>query len=201
MAKKLVKSKVTYSTLKKLGVPAVLIAGIIFAHNFGWDGKILNKYNNYYSNKNIFPISAIVKSVEDGDTFTLNQGIKVRLIGVDAPARGEKNYLEAKYELEKLLKNKKVFLEYDRYQDDKYGRILAWIWINCEEVPEFKTPDYMKKSASESMPGLIKNPDGWLKGKLIQEELLKKDIVKTVNYSDRGELKYQKRISDIFPQQ
>ena len=71
------------------------------------------------------------------DTFILKSEVRVRLIGIDAPDRGQKNYSEATNELTKKISNKKVFLEYDRYQDDKYGRVLAWVWISCESTPKF----------------------------------------------------------------
>jgi len=54
---------------------------------------------------------------------------------IDSPARGKEDYKELEEFLEGLIKDKKVWLEYDRYQNDKYGRILAWVWINCESKP------------------------------------------------------------------
>jgi hypothetical protein len=53
----------------------------------------------------------------------------------------------------------------------------------------------MHKSGNESMPGLIDNPSGCKKGKLINEELVKSDLADTVSYSDRGPLKYEARLS------
>ena len=52
----------------------------------------------------------------------------------------------------------------------------------------------MHKSGNESMSGLTENPEGCKKGKLINEELLKKGLAKTVAYQDRGPLKYEKRL-------
>jgi endonuclease YncB( thermonuclease family) len=139
----------------------------------------------------LFPSSGIVSQVVDGDTFTLKNGVKVRLLGVDAPpgtpTRAE-NYL-----MEQIF-NKKVYLEYDRYQDDKYGRVLAWVWINCETTPTFLPADYMHKSGNESSPGLTANPTGCKKGKLVNEELVKNGFAKVVVYDDRGELKYEQRL-------
>jgi len=117
------------------------------------------------------------------------------LIGIDAPDRGAKKYTEAKDELSKEVLNKKVYLEYDRYQDDKFSRVLAWVWIECETTPQFLPADYMHKSDNESNPGLTENPVGCKKGKLVNEELVKKGFAKPVVYKDRGPTKYESRIS------
>ncbi len=184
------KKKLTAKDLIKKGVPYVLIPGILAAGILGWKSGAFEKIQNYYQIKSLFPASGVVSKIEDGDTFTLKNGVKVRLIGIDAPAgitRAE-NYLT-----ENIL-NKKVYLEYDRYQDDKYGRVLAWVWIDCETTPEFFPADYMHKSGNESNPGLIDNPTGCKKGKLINEELVISHFAEPVVYKDRGELKYEKRL-------
>ena len=106
-------------------------------------------------------------------------------------------YKKAKEELENEILDRNVYLEYDRYQDDKYGRILAWVWIGCEKNPKFLPYDYMYKSNNKSKKGLPKNPTGCKKGKLVNEELVKSGLVKVVFYKDRGELKYQKRLLSI----
>jgi endonuclease YncB( thermonuclease family) len=198
--------------LLKMGVPGVLIPGIILAASLGWMGwKKLGP--DYYANKQIFPETGVVVVVEDGDTFEIQTSnnkftnqiqnsnientITVRLVGVNAPDRGDVNYEKSAESLRKLIFNKKVWLEYDRYQDDKYGRILAWVWTGCEATPIFLPADYMHKSKRESNPGLSQNPKGCLKGKLVQEELLKLGVVKTVTYQDRGDLKYEGRLDRI----
>ncbi len=188
-------SKLTAKSLIAKKVPYVLIPGILLAVALGFKGTKLDKIEDYSQIKEIFPSSGVVETVEDGDTFTLDSGVKVRLIGVDSPDRGQKNYLESKSGLEKLIKDKKVFLEYDRYQDDKFGRILSWVWINCEDTPEFLPADYMHKSGNESNVGLTQNPKGCQKGKLIQEELLKSGLTEVVNYSSRGPTKYERLIN------
>jgi endonuclease YncB( thermonuclease family) len=136
-----------------------------------------------------------VGKVEDGDTFTLASGVKVRLIGINAPDKGQKDFELSRTVLQSMVENKKIFLEYDRYQDDKYGRILAWVWVGCESTPQFLPADYMHKSDNESNPGLTDNPAGCKKGKLINEELIKGGFAEVVSYTDRGELKYEERLS------
>jgi endonuclease YncB( thermonuclease family) len=188
------KKKFTAKELIKKGVPYILIPGILAAAALGWKTDALGKIQNYYQIKALFPSSGIVQSVEDGDTFTLKSGVKVRLIGINSPDRGQKGYSEATKELTDEISGKKVYLEYDRYQDDKFGRVLAWVWIDCESTPKFLPADYMHKSDRESMPGLTDNPTGCKKGKLVNEELVKANFAQIVSYADRGALKYEARL-------
>lgn len=191
--KKMIKKKLTTEWLKSKKIPMVLIPGLILAGSLGWGGW--KQLENYKQSKILFPQAATVTNIIDGDTFEI-KNITVRLLGVDAPANDTKstNFLKS------LILNKKIWLEYDRYKDDKYGRILAWVWIDCESTPQFLPSDYMHKSQNESNPGLLANPIGCLKGKLVQEELVKNKYATTVKYVDRGEQKYEKRLGSLVPQ-
>ena len=71
-----------------------------------------------------------VRRVIDGDTLELMDGTKVRLLGIDAPERGEKCYQEAKERLEELVLNNKVRLEKDKEDRDRYGRELRYVFID-----------------------------------------------------------------------
>jgi endonuclease YncB( thermonuclease family) len=187
------KSKPTVGWLRKIGVPAVLIPGIIFATIYGV--KNISKLGpDYYKNKQVFPTSGYVEKVEDGDTLTLKNGAVVRLYGIDAPDRGEKKYAEATELLGQLVDEKKIWLEYDRYQDDKYGRIMAWVWTGCGDNPKLLQADYMRLSLNQSKEGLMTNPVGCERGKLVQEEMVKAGLAAVQVYEGRGELKYQKRL-------
>ncbi len=73
--------------------------------------------------------------VIDGDTFVDEHGRKIRLIGIDAP---EMNYksgspecmaLEAKLKLQELIERKKVKLERDKSNKDRYGRLLRYAYL------------------------------------------------------------------------
>jgi micrococcal nuclease len=81
-----------------------------------------------------------VKRVVDGDTFWIDdgsaKGVKVRLIGVDAPESRNSGNKEITYfgkeasdYLTKLIGGKKVRLEYDAGHYDKYGRTLAYVYL------------------------------------------------------------------------
>ena len=188
------KTKWTRKRLIALGIPAVFIPGFLTAILLGWNPAKLLTVNNYHDVKTLFPKTGIVKDVYDGDTFQLNSGVEVRLLGVNAPGRGEKNYTEAKEYLATTIDSTRVFLEYDRYQDDKFGRVLAWIWIDCETEPTFLSSDYMHLSGNASREGLTDNPEGCTKGRLVNEHMVDRGYAHIVLYRDRGELKYEKRL-------
>ena len=183
----MVKKELTADWLKKNGLPTSAIRWLLIASTLGWTGW--HQLENYRKNESFFPKSVIVTSIVDGDTFKVGDR-EYRLLGVDAPANDPKstNFLKS------LILNKKIWLEYDRYQDDIYSRVLAWIWIDCESTPTFLPSDYMHKSQNESNPGILENPTGCKKGKLVQEELIKNKYATTVKYADRGEQKYEKRL-------
>lgn len=195
MAKQVKVKKWSRKKLTALGIPAVLIPGLMLAIVLGWRPGVLTKSANYYQNTRIFPKSGIAQKVVDGDTFELQNGTTVRLIGINAPGRGDVGNKEATQKLDALVIDIKIYLEYDRYQDDKYGRILAWVWVGCEGEPEFLPPDYMHLTYNTSRLGLIENPQGCTQGTLVNEELVKSGLAEFAVYKDRGELKYEKRIN------
>jgi micrococcal nuclease len=74
--------------------------------------------------------TAIVKRVIDGDTIELEDGRKVRLLGIDAPEKGKRCYEEAKERLRQLVEGKKVILEKDMKDEDVFGRLLRYVFVN-----------------------------------------------------------------------
>lgn len=164
------KRKLTVKFLNKLKVPKVLIPGLIIASVLGWVGwKQLNNIKNYYQIKQIFPQNTEVKEVIDGDTFIIKNEMTLRLLGIDAPNKTQPNYEQAKDYLYLLTKNKVIKLEYDTYQDDKYGRLLAYVWIDCfEEIKNFCHEDKA----------------------LVNELMIKKGLAEKVIYDKRKKLKY-----------
>ena len=89
---------------------------------------------NVYAKKDKVKVSKCI----DGDTVSViinNEEKKVRFLAVDAPEidLNEPYANEAKDFTCNLLTNaKKVYLEYDNNSDkeDKYERILAWVWAD-----------------------------------------------------------------------
>jgi endonuclease YncB( thermonuclease family) len=74
-----------------------------------------------------------VSRVFDGDTVLLNDGRKVRLLGINTPEvknrnkQGDAGGEEAKQWLMDKLKNTRVRLETDVEKNDSYGRTLAYL--------------------------------------------------------------------------
>lgn len=73
--------------------------------------------------------------VIDGDTIGIDNGEKVRLIGVDTPETKHPKKLvqyfgkEASEFTKRLCEGKPVRLEYDWQKKDKYNRILAYVYL------------------------------------------------------------------------
>lgn len=74
----------------------------------------------------------VVKSVADGDTISLVGGEKVRYLGVDTPERGQKLYATAAQHNRDLVQGKRVLLERDQSETDRYGRLLRYVWVEGE---------------------------------------------------------------------
>jgi len=76
-----------------------------------------------------------VKRVIDGDTIELDNGVTVRYIGIDTPETkhpskpGEYFGKEATEYNRKLVEGKKVKLVFDVQEKDKYGRLLAYVYL------------------------------------------------------------------------
>jgi len=100
--------------------------------------------NKAEKHKRIKPVTGktyfTITRVIDGDTFvvTFKNGTdeKVRLIGVNAPESRNSGRMkkqefgtESKEFLVKFLKGKKVRIEYDVQKNDKYGRTLAYVYL------------------------------------------------------------------------
>lgn len=77
-----------------------------------------------------------VTFVIDGDSFTVEGGREVRLIGVDAPERGDPYYEEARQLLTSLIYKEKVLLEIDIDDRDKYKRDLRYVYVDDTFVNE-----------------------------------------------------------------
>jgi micrococcal nuclease len=70
-----------------------------------------------------------VKRAVDGDTVELADGRKVRYLGVDTPEKGENFYDTATALNAKLVAGREAWLEFDVEKTDRYGRLLAFVWV------------------------------------------------------------------------
>jgi micrococcal nuclease len=114
-----------------------------------------------------------VRKVVDGDTFWIDdgskKGIKIRLIGVDAPESRNSGTKETGYfgkessdYLKTLIAGKKVRLEFDAGHFDKYGRTLAYVYL---EDGTFVNANLVKNGYATVMtvPPNVKYADTFLK--------------------------------------
>lgn len=83
-----------------------------------------------------------VDYVYDGDTVKLTDGRKIRLIGINTPEMGRREtpsepYAnDARSALQKILKGRRVSLRYDKDRKDRYGRLLAHLYVNEDDNVE-----------------------------------------------------------------
>ncbi|MCM8779904.1 MAG: thermonuclease family protein [Candidatus Omnitrophica bacterium] len=124
---------------------SLLVAGISYAVVQQGEGglKLSLPFGKGYDYSNI-----LVKRVVDGDTLLLENGERVRLIGIDTPEMHESNKLyrdaqrtkqdaETIMELGRqaylftkgLVEGKRVRLEFDVEKYDKYKRLLAYVYL------------------------------------------------------------------------
>ncbi|WXJ79113.1 hypothetical protein MTMBA_11950 [Moorella thermoacetica] len=100
-----------------------------------------NQQNTSAAGEGVKVVPAAVTSVVDGDTLHVKingREEKVRLIGVNTPeiAHPDLGIKEQPYGKEaaaytqKRLAGKKVYLELDVGERDKYGRLLAYVWLD-----------------------------------------------------------------------
>ena len=78
--------------------------------------------------------NAFVQHVIDGDTFALDNGTHVRMLGIDAPEAGFRDSLPEPFSVEATnwlrdrIESKDVALRIDYPKTDRYGRTLAWVF-------------------------------------------------------------------------
>lgn len=84
--------------------------------------------------------SLLIKHVYDGDTVVLTSGEKVRYLGIDAPEIGHNGQksefmaLESKNYNLQTVRNRHVRLEFDEERKDRYGRLLAYVFLDNGEM-------------------------------------------------------------------
>ena len=74
--------------------------------------------------------SGLAEKAIDGDTILLQNGERLRLIGLDAPEKGEDCWEEARDRLQELAVGKSLVLERDASERDKYGRLVRFVYAN-----------------------------------------------------------------------
>ncbi len=79
-----------------------------------------------------------VDRVVDGDTFRLENGQRVRLIGINAPELDTPFGDASKRYLQQLIEGKTVELQEDGIsnREDQYGRLLRYVILDGEDINE-----------------------------------------------------------------
>lgn len=128
--------------MKRIGWSIILL---LLLASLGFNGYFFNKQRD----------ESLVVSVHDGDTFTLTNGDRVKLIGVDAPELQYCMGKEAQEYLNAMLLNKRVFISEEKR--DTFGRRMGLVWIGSGSVNQqvilrgYGRPDYTPNSLSESL--------------------------------------------------
>jgi micrococcal nuclease len=99
--------------------------------------------------------TTLVTRIIDGDTFEIEGGKKVRLIGIDTPEVGECYYTEAKDRLSALILQKQVKMVKDVSETDRYGRLLRYVYLEDSLVNEMMVREGY--AYASSYPPDIKN--------------------------------------------
>ncbi len=76
----------------------------------------------------------LVTKIIGGDTFLIEGGYSVRILGIDADERGQLCYDEAKEFLEKFILNKEVRLEKDNENLDQWCRYLRYVFLDDKNI-------------------------------------------------------------------
>ena len=76
----------------------------------------------------------LVTKVIDGDTFLIEGGYSVRILGIDADERGYSCYDSAKNKLEELILNKEIKLEKGVEDKDQYCRYLRYVFLDGKNI-------------------------------------------------------------------
>ena len=72
----------------------------------------------------------VVVQIIDGDTFMVDTGDYIRLIGVNAPEEDENFYNESADFLKSLIFLKDISLEKDKSDKDTYGQLLRYAYLD-----------------------------------------------------------------------
>ncbi|MFQ5846294.1 MAG: thermonuclease family protein [Candidatus Methylomirabilales bacterium] len=78
--------------------------------------------------------SVRIRRVIDGDTAVLQDGRRVRYLGINAPERGQPYFAEATALNRRLTEGRRVRLEEDQVLEDGYKRLLAYVYLDGEMV-------------------------------------------------------------------
>lgn len=113
------------------GIAIGLVLGLLVGRAF-WGGLVAEPVE---TSREFYRVLRVI----DGDTIVIEGGEHVRYLGVDAPetqGTAECYGREATERNRQLVEGKRVRLEADRRDRDRYGRLLRWVWVEDTLVNE-----------------------------------------------------------------
>jgi endonuclease YncB( thermonuclease family) len=141
-----------------------------------------------YFNDNYIYRDVFVSRVIDGDTFEIEGGEKVRMLGINTPEKNMEHYSEASAFLKQKIENKEIeLISIFGNEKDKYGRTLGYVildnsLVNSEIIGEGLANVYFYEKDSYILELLkarekaIKNGKGiWKKSSLSCLEFVELD--------------------------
>lgn len=74
-----------------------------------------------------------VVHVVDGDTIDIENEVRIRLLGIDAPEKDECFFEESRAAAEELMEEQHITIEKDISGSDRYGRLLRYVYVPAED--------------------------------------------------------------------
>ncbi len=105
------------------------------------------------------PLHGVVERVVDGDTILVRAGgrtMDVRLLGIDTPETVDPRRPvgcygpQASAFVKQLLTGRRVLLRYDRELRDRYGRTLAYVYLD-RRLPLFVNGELVERGLARTM--------------------------------------------------
>lgn len=121
---------------------AILVGTVIIGGAIYFSGQkekpLIEEQEQTQSCENIPELSdnslKLATKIIDGDTFLVEGGYSVRILGIDADERGYPCYDAAKNKLEELILSKEVRLEKGTEDLDQYCRYLRYVFLGDENI-------------------------------------------------------------------
>jgi len=110
----------------------IILSFLIFIHNLDLKENIQLEYHN-------------VTRIIDGDTFEIDTKEKVRMVCINTPEIGEEGAKEATEYLRLLVEDKKVGLEKDISETDRYRRLLRYVYVEYNNELLFVNKELVSK--------------------------------------------------------
>jgi len=124
-------------------IGALIVGGAIYFSNLEKNKNLSSSLTNVqkFSKNNCSNLpeledraKKLVTKIIDGDTFLIEGGYSVRILGIDAEEKGYPCYEAAKNRLEELILNKEVKLVKGKEDFDEYCRYLRYVFLEDENI-------------------------------------------------------------------